>query len=173
MISLLNHASNLETRVASQAAWYRMENGPKSKNGKKWPNNRKWPSARIWEKMAQKWRKKSQNDPPNPIFGPFFPHFGPRAISIFGPIFSPFLDFGPFSILYQAAWLARQGGKSTGEMSKNPVKTFPEIADFRDCLGFHDFCESRTQLLVCSCLSCLRRFRDFCRFRARWPACKP
>ena len=37
------------------------------------------------------------------IFGPFFPHFGPRAIFHFFANFFPFLDFGPFSILYQAA----------------------------------------------------------------------
>ena len=37
--------------IASQAAWYRTENGPKSKNGKKWPKNRKWPSARNREKI--------------------------------------------------------------------------------------------------------------------------
>ena len=29
------------TRVASQAAWYRMENGPKSKNGKKLAKKKK------------------------------------------------------------------------------------------------------------------------------------
>ena len=29
---------------------------------------------------------------------------------------------------------------------------------FRHCRGFRDFRESSTQLLVCSCLSCLRRF---------------
>ena len=37
------------------------------------------------------------------IFWPFFPHFGPRAIFYFLANFFPFLDFGPFSILYQAA----------------------------------------------------------------------
>ena len=37
------------------------------------------------------------------IFGPFFPISGREPFSIFWPIFFPFLDFGPFSILYQAA----------------------------------------------------------------------
>ena len=60
--------------------------------GKNWPKKRKWASAWHGEKMAQKWRK---NDPKShffAIFGPFFPHFWPRA--------------GPLSSLYQAAWLA-------------------------------------------------------------------
>ena len=40
-----------DASVASQAAWYRMENGPKSKNGKKLAKkNRKWPLARNGEK---------------------------------------------------------------------------------------------------------------------------
>ena len=85
---------------ASQATWYRMENGPKSKNGKNWPKNRKWPSARNGEKLAQKWRKHGiwghffyfcchfwaifslfWAEGHFPFFGQFFPIFG------FWPVF--------------------------------------------------------------------------------------
>ena len=38
---------------------------------------------------------------------PLFPHFKPWAISLFSHLFYPFLDFGPFSILYQVAWIAK------------------------------------------------------------------
>ena len=79
--------------LASQAAWYRMENGPKSKNGKKWPKNGKWPLARNGEKMAQK-RRKNRKMTPNPIFSPclghFFPISGRGPFSIFRPFFSHF-----------------------------------------------------------------------------------
>ena len=57
-----------------------------------------------------------------------------------------------------------------------PVVCTLDSRGFRHFRGFRDFCESSTQLLVCSCLSCLRhfcRFRDFCRFRERRPAPKP
>ena len=83
----------MSSRVTSQAAWYRMENGPKSKNGKKLAKNRKWPSAQNGEKMAQKWRK-NRKITPNPIFLPFLGHFFPISgrgpFSIFWPIFSHF-----------------------------------------------------------------------------------
>ena len=36
-------------------------------------------------------------------FWAIFPYFGPTAIFYFLANFFPFLDFGPFSILYQAA----------------------------------------------------------------------
>ena len=65
--------------IVSQAAWYRMDNRPKSKmekqTGQKIENGRR-PEM---EKMAQQWRK-------NGIWGDIyiyilpFPHFGPRAI---------------------------------------------------------------------------------------------
>ena len=83
--------------------------GRNPKMGKNWQQkNRKWPSARNGEKMAQKWRK-NRKLTPNSFFGPFFLHFGPRGIFSFLANFFPFLVFGPFSILYQAAWLATQG----------------------------------------------------------------
>ena len=47
---------------------------------------------------------------------------------------------------------------------------------FRPFRGFRDFRKSSTQLLVCSCLSCLRHFRhscDFRRSRERRPTRKP
>ena len=56
-------------------------------------------------KMAKKWDLGSFFYV-SAIFGPFFPHFGPRAIFFFLANFFPFLDFRPFSILCQAAWLA-------------------------------------------------------------------
>ena len=79
--------------LASQAAWYRMENGPKSKNGKK--IGQKIENGPRPE-MGKKWPKngeKIENDPKShflAILGPFFPHFGPRAIFFFWPIFSHF-----------------------------------------------------------------------------------
>ena len=81
------------TWIASQTAWYRMENRPKSENGKKWPKNRKWPSARNGGKMAQKWRKKRKMTPIShfsPFLGHFFPISGRGPFSIFRPIFSHF-----------------------------------------------------------------------------------
>ena len=95
------------SRLASQAAWYRMENGPKSKNGKKLAQKMKRPSARNGEKMAQKSRKnrKMTPNPTFPILG-HFPPFRAEGRFIFCANFFPFLDFGPFSILSQAAWLA-------------------------------------------------------------------
>ena len=44
---------------------------------------------------------------------------------------------------------------------------------FRHFCGFLNIRQSCTELLVCSCLTCLHRFRDFRRFRERRPACKP
>ena len=91
---------------ASQAAWYRMQNGPKSKNGKKLAkrieNGPRPEIGKKWPKNGKKW----DNDPTShffAIFGPFFPHFGSRAIFYFLDNFFQFLDFGPFAILYQAA----------------------------------------------------------------------
>ena len=83
-------------RFASQAAWYRMENGPKSKNGKKLAKKKKM------AEMGKRWPKNGEKIGhffPSffAIFGPFFPHFGPRAIFYFLANFFPFLDFGPFS----------------------------------------------------------------------------
>ena len=79
--------------VTSQAAWCRMENGPKSKNGKNWPKNRKGPSARSGEKMVQKWRKKKPKSHFFAIFVPFFPEghflFFGQSFPVFGlrPVF--------------------------------------------------------------------------------------
>ena len=75
----------------------KIKNGPRPEMGKKWPKN--------GEKI-EKW-------PQIPFFSAFlghFSHFGPRAIFYFLANFFPFLDFGPFSILYQAAWLVMAGG---------------------------------------------------------------
>ena len=95
-----------EYRFASQAAWYRMENGPKSKNGKK--IGKKIENGRrpeIGKKMAQKWRKNGIRGHFS-IFSAFLGHFFPempRAIFYFLANLFSFSDFGPFSILYQAA----------------------------------------------------------------------
>ena len=113
-------------KLASQAAWYRMENGPNSKNGKSWPKNRKWPSARNGEKMAQKWRKKNRwpknrkwpsarnggkkSGPKmakkwdlgsfcyfiSPFLGHFFPISDRGPFSMFWPIFSHFWSSARF-----------------------------------------------------------------------------
>ena len=69
----------------------KMENGLRPEMGKK-----------NGPKMAKKWDLGSFFYF-FAIFGPFLPHFGPRAIFYFLANFFPFLDFGPFSILYQAA----------------------------------------------------------------------
>ena len=75
------------------------ESGRLEENGKR-AEIQKWEKlARNGEKMAQKWDLGSFFYF-FAIFGPFFPHFGPRAIFYFLANFSPFLDFGPFSILY-------------------------------------------------------------------------
>ena len=91
------------------AAWYRMENRPKSENGKKLAKKLKMAIGPKWgkngPKMAKKWDLRSSFYFFT-IFGPFFPHFGPIAIFYFLANFFPFSDFGPFSILCQAAWLA-------------------------------------------------------------------
>ena len=62
--------------------------------------------------MAQKWRK-NRKMTPNPIFlpflGHFFPHFGPSG---FLPIFSHFRISARFSILCQAACLAKLSAPS-------------------------------------------------------------
>ena len=65
-----------ESRLASQAAWHRMENGPKRENEKNCPKNRKWPTARNGEKMAQNGEKMGFG-----VIFLFFHHFG--AISHF------------------------------------------------------------------------------------------
>ena len=49
----------------------------------------------------------------------------------------------------------------------------PDARGFHRIRGFRDFLESNTQLLVCSCLSCVRRFRDVRRFHEMRLACKP
>ena len=59
-------------------------------NGEKWPKNGKEMGFGVILLFFD-------------IFGPFFPYFGPRAIFYFSANFFPFLDFDPFSILYQAA----------------------------------------------------------------------
>ena len=76
------------TWIAGQAAWYRMENRPKAENGKKLANKKKLngPTARDGPKMVEKQ--------------------GLGSFSIFSPILGHFFSaFGPFSILYQAAYL--------------------------------------------------------------------
>ena len=61
----------------------------------------------IENALGPKWQK---NGPKFfAIFGPFFRHFGPRAIFYFWASFFPFLHFGPFSILYQVACLSIRG----------------------------------------------------------------
>ena len=119
--------------LASQAAWYRMENGPKAENGKELAEKKKWPTARNGGKMAQKQRKKGDLWSFFYFFailGPFFPHFGPWAIFFFSANSFPFLAFGPFSILYQAAWLAILAlfRKKKPKERKNRERDFADMA---------------------------------------------
>ena len=92
--AILLYCDSTRFCVASQAVWYRMENGPKSKNVKKyWPKNRNGPRP----EMGNKWPKNGKKMGFGiiflffAIFGPFFPYFGARAIFYFcWPFFSHF-----------------------------------------------------------------------------------
>ena len=53
-----------------------------------------------------------------------------------------------------------------------PVVCSPDSCGFRHFRGFRDCRQSNTKLLVCSCLSCPRRSRDFRRFVKGDPGCK-
>ena len=72
-----------EFLFASQAAWYRMENGPKSKNGQKLAKKQKMALGPKWEKMAPQWAKNGiwgHFSNLFAIFGLFFPIFGFRPV---------------------------------------------------------------------------------------------
>ena len=103
---LLRTRKLLNLRVRPPGIEWKTGRNPKM--GKNWPKNRNGPRP----EMGKKWPKNGEKIGFGvifyffAIFGPFFPHFGPRAIFYFSANFFPFLDFGPFSILYQAAWLA-------------------------------------------------------------------
>ena len=61
----------------------KIENGPRPEMGEQWPKNgEKMGFGVIFLFFA--------------IFGPFFPHFGPRAILHFSANFFPFSDFAVF-----------------------------------------------------------------------------
>ena len=89
--------------LLTQRSWYRMENGPKW--GKKWPKNGE--KIGIWGHFSIS----------SPFLGHFFPFRAEGHFLIFGQFFPTFLDFGPFSILYQAARLV----KSVVDMAVFPV----------------------------------------------------
>ena len=83
----------LPLRVRPPGIEWKTGRNPKMRNN--WPKNRKWSSARNGEKMAKKIEK---NDPKShlfAIFGPLFPHFGPRAIFYFLGQFFPIFGFRP------------------------------------------------------------------------------
>ena len=93
-------------RMASQAAWYRMENGQKSKNVKK-KLAKKENGPRP--EMGKKWPKNSEQMgfgvifPLSRLFWAIFSPCRAEGHLLFFGLFLAFLDFGPFSILYQAA----------------------------------------------------------------------
>ena len=58
------------------------------------------------------------------------------------------------------------------EFFGEPVVCSPDSCGFRHFRGFRDCRQSNTKLLVCSCLSCPRRSRDFRRFVKGDPGCK-
>ena len=68
------------------------------------------------------------------------------------------------------AEIAENADNKTNMLFEEPVVCTADSRGFRHFCGFH---YSSTQLLVCSCLRCPRRFRDFHHFRERLPACKP
>ena len=51
--------------------------------------------------------------------------------------------------------------ESFAHLFGEPVVCTLDSSDFHHFRGFRDFREFSTQLLVCSCLSCLLRFRRF------------
>ena len=67
--------------------------GRNAKMGKNWPKKENGPRPEMGKKNGPKMAKKWKNDPKShyfAIFGPCFPHFGPRAIFFFWPIFAHF-----------------------------------------------------------------------------------
>ena len=78
------------------------------------------------------------------IFSPFLGHFFPISVffffsRFFGPIYFPFLDFGLFSILYQAAWLATPSNGMLNlfmayflDIFKTPVTVTPPTRNFKN-----------------------------------------
>ena len=105
---------NVHTCLARQAAWKRMENGPKpDENWKKLAKKMKIAHGPKREKkMAQKWHKKKGGmwghfSISSPFLG-LFPISGRGPFSFFDQCF-PIFGFRPvklISIPYQAAWLA-------------------------------------------------------------------
>ena len=94
--------------------WWKafFNSGRNPKTGKNRPK-KEMALGLTWETMAQKWHPKNEKWPRIPfyaIFGPFFLPFAAEAeghcLHCSATSFPIFGDFGPFSILCQAAWLA-------------------------------------------------------------------
>ena len=86
-------SGHMASGIASQAAWYRMENGPKRENRKKLAEQKKMAHGQKWEKNGPRMPKKWKNDLKShfsTIFGPFFSISGRGPFSIYRPIFSYF-----------------------------------------------------------------------------------
>ena len=107
--------------------------------------------------------------------GIFLGHPGPRHRDIPD---KNFMQLAFFCCLRQGvAGMSRDLGRDVPDLEKLYARklwadfSYPmDSRSFRHFCGFRDFRESSTQLLVGSCL---RRFRDFRRFRERRPAHKP
>ena len=108
------------TIVASQAAWCRMENRLKSQNGEKMAKKKKMALGPKRGKHSRKMAKQLTNGPKTDLFATFGP------FSLFLANFFPFLDFGPFSFLYQAAWLAKQFAQKWPEIGQNHLLSAPK-----------------------------------------------
>ena len=90
-------ASGIVIRFASQAAWHRMENGPKKKIGRKWDKICRRIANGPLPEMGQNGEKMGFGVIFHffAIFGPFFSPFGRRAIFYFSAQFFPIFGFRP------------------------------------------------------------------------------
>ena len=92
-VRTMSFSENVHTVFASQAAWYRMENGPKSNNGKKLAKKKKMTLGPKWGENRPKQAKNGIWGHFSiflPFLGHFFPISGRGSFSIFWPIFSHF-----------------------------------------------------------------------------------
>ena len=107
---MLNNTSSLGAKMTTRSLPFvqhlrvrppgvEWKTGRNPKMAKNWPK-KKMALGPKWGKNGPKIAKKLKNGPKShffAIFGPFFPHFGPRAIFYFWPIFSHFRISARFS----------------------------------------------------------------------------